>query len=75
VQRGTDGLYAYIVKTDKTVEKRPLKVGVIDQGVAVVEDGIKAGETVVVSGQYKLKPGALVELGDETPVARNGAAS
>jgi membrane fusion protein, multidrug efflux system len=28
----------------------------------LIEDGLKAGEQVVVDGQYKLQPGSRVEL-------------
>jgi len=64
VQRGPQGLFAYVVKPDSTVEVRPLKVGPITGGHAVVENGIEAGETVVTAGHYRLKPGQKVEVKD-----------
>jgi multidrug efflux system membrane fusion protein len=60
VQRGPQGTYAFVVKADSTVEMRPVQVGQIDGGWAVIESGMKAGEKVVVDGQYKLQPGTLV---------------
>ena len=61
LQRGPDGYYTYIVKSDSTVEARPLKVGHVSDGVAIVEDGVAAADRVVTAGQYRLQPGARVE--------------
>jgi multidrug efflux system membrane fusion protein len=62
LQRGQNGYYAYVVKPDSTVETRPLKVGQVSDGVAIVDDGVAAGEQVVTAGQYRLLPGARVEV-------------
>jgi len=62
VQRGPQGTYAYVIKPDKTAEMRPIKVGQTEGNLALVENGLKPGEQVVVDGQYKLHPGAHVEL-------------
>lgn len=61
VQRGAQGLFAYVVKPDQTAELRPLKVGQIDGRAAVIEDGLQAGEYVVTAGQFRLQPGSHVE--------------
>ena len=62
VQRGPQGTYAYVIKPDKTVEMRTIKVGETENNQTLVIDGLKAGEDVVVDGQYKLQPGAHVEV-------------
>src|SRR5271169_3394246 len=62
LQRGPDGYYAYIVKSDSTVEARPIKVGHVSNRVAIVDDGIASGDHVVTAGQYRLQPGARVEV-------------
>jgi multidrug efflux system membrane fusion protein len=67
VQRGPQGTYAYVINTDKTVEMRPIKVAQTEANVALVDSGLKAGEQVVVDGQYKLQPGAHVELTTPQP--------
>jgi multidrug efflux system membrane fusion protein len=67
VQRGPQGTYAYVIKPDKTVEMRPIKVAQTEANVAMIDDGLKAGEQVVVDGQYKLQPGAHVELSTPQP--------
>ena len=61
LQHGPDGYYAYIVKPDDTAEMRPLKVGHIGNGLAIIEAGIAIDEEVVTAGQSRLEPGARVE--------------
>lgn len=60
VQHGTDGLYAFAVGPDNKAELKKIKVGNSTDGRTVVEDGLNAGERVIVAGQYKVQPGALV---------------
>jgi len=62
VQRGPQGTYAYVIKPDKTAEMRAIKVAQTENNQTVVDDGLKPGEDVVVDGQYKLQPGAHVEM-------------
>jgi multidrug efflux system membrane fusion protein len=61
IQRGANGTFAYVIKPDRTVDMRPVTVGQIGDGVAVIAHGIAAGEPVVTSGQYRLQPGTRVE--------------
>jgi multidrug efflux system membrane fusion protein len=41
---------------------QPIKVAHVDNGQALIEQGLTAGEQVVVDGQYKLQPGSKVKL-------------
>jgi len=66
LQRGPNGYYAYVVKPDSTVETRSLKVGQISEGVAIIDDGVAAGDKVVTAGQYRLQPAARVEVNSPT---------
>ena len=61
VQRGPNGMFTYVVKSDGTVEARPLTVGEESSSVYVVQDGVSDGERVVTSNQYRLQPGAHVK--------------
>jgi len=64
VQRGPDGAYAFVVSgeaSNQTVQIRPVKVSQIEDGQALIDDGLKAGETIVVDGQYKLQVGSHVK--------------
>jgi multidrug efflux system membrane fusion protein len=60
VQRGPNGLYAYVVKSDSTVEMRPLTLDQLEGGQAIITEGLMDGEQVVMAGQYRLQPGAHV---------------
>lgn len=62
VQRGPNGTYAFLIKPDSTVEMRPIKVAQTEGGEALLDDGLRPGERVVVDGQYKLQPGSKVEV-------------
>lgn len=64
VQRGEHGFYAYVIGADQKVQVRPLKIGLIGDAKALIEDGIKPGEQVVTAGHYRLQPGTLVKAGD-----------
>lgn len=61
VQHGPDSLYVYIVKPDRTVARQDVTIGYQDDAAAIVTDGLKGGETVVLSGQLRLQPGARVD--------------
>ena len=70
VQRSQDGTYVYAVGADgKTVQTQAIQVAQIQDGIAIVDQGLSAGQRVVVDGQYKLKPGAAI-----AETARKGAA-
>lgn len=76
VQRGPDGLFAYVVGKDNKAEMRKLNVRNIQDGRAVVAEGIKPGERVVTSGYYRLQPGTQLDLrqSPETGGERRAAA-
>jgi membrane fusion protein, multidrug efflux system len=60
-QRGPNGMFAYVVKPDHTVEARALKTGVEIGGTLLVESGLQEGERVVTSNQFRLQPGISVQ--------------
>jgi multidrug efflux system membrane fusion protein len=62
VQRGPDGPFTYVVKSDSTVEARPLKIAAESGALTVVSTGLALNEQVVISNQYRLQPGALVRI-------------
>jgi multidrug efflux system membrane fusion protein len=69
-QLSAKGSYVYVVKPDSTAEMRPVKIGQHQGDSIVIEEGIKAGEKVVVTGQLGVTPGGKVQ---EAP--RAGAAA
>jgi multidrug efflux system membrane fusion protein len=71
VQRGPDGLFAYVVTKNDKAELRELKVSRIADGQALVEQGLSPGDRIITSGHYRVQPGAAVEVigGPEVPAS------
>ena len=69
VQRGPNGLYAFVLGGDDKVEARDLKVAQEGNGQSVILHGLSPGEKVVVEGQYGLKSGVVVQPIDISPSA------
>ncbi|HWB50220.1 MAG TPA: efflux RND transporter periplasmic adaptor subunit [Stellaceae bacterium] len=69
VQEGPNGKYVYVIKPGDTVERRPVEVASVQDGVAVIAKGLEAGEKVVVDGQYRLTEGARVRIAAPQPGA------
>ena len=72
LQRGPNGLYAWVIKSDSTAEQRNLDAQTVDGDTVIVSRGLKVGENVVVSGQYRLQAGTRVDA--KTGTASAGAA-
>ncbi len=62
IQTGQGGRYVFVVKTDLTVEVRPVETGEILGDQTVIRKGVNGGERVVTDGQLRLVPGARVEI-------------
>jgi multidrug efflux system membrane fusion protein len=63
VQASQDGQYIYVVKADRTVEMRNVKVERQQGDEIVIADGVSAGDEVVTDGHLRLTPGARVTTG------------
>jgi membrane fusion protein, multidrug efflux system len=87
ISTNQNGQFVYVVKADSTVESRPVIAGAAIEGESIIQQGLKAGETVVIDGQLRLIPGAKAEItnraaddsptppgGGGAPAAPNGAA-
>ena len=61
VQQGQNGTYVYVVRPDQTAELRSVHVAQISDGQALIDQGLKSGEVVVVDGQYRLTQGSRVK--------------
>lgn len=60
VQRSQTGTYVYAVDGNNVAQPQAVKVERMQDGLAVIQEGLSAGQRVVVDGQYKLKPGSKV---------------
>jgi multidrug efflux system membrane fusion protein len=59
---GTDQSVKYVLRlgADHKVEYRPVKLGPLVDGLRVVREGLAVGDTIVVNGLQRVRPGALV---------------
>ena len=62
VQVSQQGQYVFVVKSDQTVELRPVSVARTADGESIIREGLKADETVVTDGQLRLNPGTRVSV-------------
>ncbi|MGH8738022.1 MAG: MdtA/MuxA family multidrug efflux RND transporter periplasmic adaptor subunit [Burkholderiales bacterium] len=60
VQRGSQGMYLFVVKPDDSVTLRTVKLGPSEGERTAVLSGVAAGERVVVDGTDRLREGAKV---------------
>jgi RND family efflux transporter MFP subunit len=52
--------YVLVIGGDNRVLYRPVKLGPVIDGLRVVDSGLAAGETIVVNGLQRVRPGAQV---------------
>ena len=62
VQQGPQGPVAFVVEPDNRIAIRAVSLRQSLVGQALIESGLNEGERIVVRGQYRLTPGALVSL-------------
>jgi multidrug efflux system membrane fusion protein len=75
LQRGPNGFFAWVIGPDDTAEQRPIEASPINDNVTIVTKGLKAGEKVVVAGQYRLQQGSHVEAKSAEASNADGDAS
>src|SRR6516162_2281494 len=62
IQRGPQGLFAWVLTPNNTAETRAIELGESTKDLVIVTSGLKDGERVVTGGQYKLKRGVPVAI-------------
>jgi membrane fusion protein, multidrug efflux system len=62
IQQGPQGQFVFVVGADHKVQMQPVTVRETLNGTALIDNGLRAEETVVVRGQYRLTPGAVVSF-------------
>lgn len=60
IQLTQTGPVVFVVKSDKTVEMRNVKLGQREDENIIITDGIKPGEPIVIEGQLNLYSGAKI---------------
>lgn len=79
IMQGPQGQYVYVVTPEGNAAVRPIKAGALLNGaknVRLIEDGLAAGDKVIIEGMIKVRPDAPVSI-TPPPAAENasGAAS
>jgi len=69
IQQGPEGQYVFVVGADHKVAMQQVSVRETLNGVALIDKGLSAGETVVVRGQYRLTLGSVVSLANPSDPA------
>ncbi len=62
VMAGPNGTYVYVIQPDDTVSRVEVQVASRQDGLAVIEHGLSAGQRVVTDGQYRLADKAKVQI-------------
>jgi len=60
VRNGPEGTYVFVVDDEGRAVQRRVGVARVADGLAVIEDGVDVGDTVVLDGQSRVQDGALL---------------
>jgi membrane fusion protein (multidrug efflux system) len=61
------GNFVFVVGPDNKVERRPIQLGQSTPTLATVAGGLKQGETVILEGLQRARPGIEVKPGPVGP--------
>lgn len=80
VQRGPNGDFVYVVAAngqgEPIAEQRAVRIERSDNGWALIADGLREAERIVVDGQYRLQPGSKIrEANEEQPPSADAAST
>ena len=64
-----DRKFVLVLKSDTTVEYRPITIGRVFDGLRIVDSGLKPGERVVINGMMRVRPGMKVAATNAAMVA------
>jgi len=69
VQQGPQGNFVWVVDAESKAQPRPVTVGPLVGDRWIIDEGLQAGERVVVDGALKLAPGVTVKPAEGVPAA------
>jgi membrane fusion protein (multidrug efflux system) len=55
------GRYLLAVNNENVVEKRPIRMGQLVDGLRVIDEGLRPDDSIVVNGLQRARPGAKVD--------------
>lgn len=73
IQRSPQATFVYAIKPDQTVESRNVVAGLTEGDDTVIQQGLAAGERVVIDGVDKLRPGMKVDTSAASKSAAQAA--
>jgi membrane fusion protein, multidrug efflux system len=73
VVAGQQGSYVYVIQPDSSAATKGVTVSRTVGDLAVLTDGVEAGDRVVVDGQLRLRQGSKVQIKAAADTARLGA--
>jgi len=73
VQRGANGLFAFVVKPDGKAAMQSVDVQQDDGQLAVIARGIDEGAQVVTNGMSRLQNGSVVAVGPPAAATKTGS--
>jgi membrane fusion protein, multidrug efflux system len=75
IQRGPDGIFAWVIDEKDVAHPRTITSGPSTGDRTIITSGLSEGERVVVNGQYKLRPNAKVTVTMPQPVVAKQASA
>jgi membrane fusion protein, multidrug efflux system len=73
IQRGPDGIFAWVIDDKDVAHPRPITSGPSTGDRTIIASGLSEGDRVVINGQYKLRPNAKVTVTMPQPVVAKQA--
>jgi len=67
IQRGPQGTYVFVAKTDNTADIRLVTVAFMQDNLANIASGLSPSDVVVTDGQDKLQAGSKIEIRQTRP--------
>jgi multidrug efflux system membrane fusion protein len=78
IQSGTQGSYVWVINTDAkgttTAAIQPVKIGLVQGQVTILDSGVESGQNVVIDGADRLRPGQVVVVSKARQRTGQGAA-
>jgi multidrug efflux system membrane fusion protein len=73
IQRGPDGIFAWVIDEKDVAHPRTITSGPSTGDRTIINSGLSEGERVVINGQYKLRPSSKVTVTMPEPVVAKQA--
>jgi multidrug efflux system membrane fusion protein len=73
IQRGPDGIFAWVIDDKDVAHPRPITSGPSTGDRTIITSGLSEGDRVVINGQYKLRPNSKVTVTMPSPVVAKQA--